>query len=36
MDKMAYLRLAADVLPNHGSYEERVELPRQAGLQIED
>ncbi len=36
MDKMAYLRLAADVLPNHGSYEERVELLRQAGLQIED
>jgi TolB-like protein len=33
-DTQAYLRLAADVHPNYGSYEERAEILRQAGLQI--
>ncbi len=33
-DTQAYLRLVADVCPHHGSYEERVEILRQAGLEI--
>ncbi len=33
-DTQAYLRLAADIHPHNGSYEERVEILRQAGLQI--
>ncbi len=33
-DVRAYMRLATDVFPNRGSYEERVELLRQAGLEI--
>ena len=33
-DTQAYLRLIADIYPHHGSYEERVEILRQAGLEI--
>ncbi len=33
-DTQAYLRLAADLFPHYGSYEERVEILCQAGLEI--
>ena len=34
MDTLAHLRLVTDVFPNRGSYEEYVEILRQAGLEI--